>query len=171
MRISYKIATLLVLTSVVSACQQGPMGQPGQGVTRGGNVNKSDVGTLAGGIAGGVAGYQFGGGAGKAVATVAGTLLGAYLGSEIGASMDRADVAYYNQTSQRALETGQPGTAFPWENPQSGNYGTITPNKYYQNSYGDYCREYSQSITVGGRTEKAYGTACRQPDGTWKIVE
>ena len=32
------------------------------------------------------------------------------------------------------------------------------------------CREFQQTITVGGRTETAYGTACRQPDGDWKIV-
>ena len=168
MHITYKVASLLVITSLLAACQQ-PMGRPGEGATRGGNVNKSDIGTIAGGIAGGVAGYQFGGGAGKALATVGGTLLGAYLGSEIGASMDRADMAYYNQTSQRALETAQPGESLPWKNPDSGNYGSITPNNYYKNSDGDYCREYSQSITVGGRTEKAYGTACRQPDGSWQI--
>ena len=26
-------------------------------------------------------------------------------------------------------------------------------------------------ITINGRTETAYGTACREPDGTWRIVE
>jgi surface antigen len=25
-------------------------------------------------------------------------------------------------------------------------------------------------VTVGGRAEQAYGTACRQPDGSWQIV-
>lgn len=170
MRITYKIAALMVATSLLAACQQ-PMGRPGQGVTRGGGLNKSDVGTAAGAIAGGVAGYQFGGGAGKALATVGGTLLGAYLGSEIGASLDRADMAYYNQTSQRALETAQPGESLPWKNPDSGNYGSITPSNYYQNSSGQYCREYTQTINVGGHAEKGHGTACREPDGSWRIVE
>lgn len=170
MRISYKTTVLLLTASLLTACQQ-PMGRPGQGATRGGEVNKSDIGTIAGGVAGGVAGYQFGGGAGKAVATVAGTLLGAYLGSEIGASLDRGDMAYYNQTSQRAMENAQPGETLPWENPQSGHSGSITPSNYYKNSSGQYCREYTQTINVGGRTEKGYGTACRQPDGSWKIVE
>jgi len=32
------------------------------------------------------------------------------------------------------------------------------------------CREYQQTITVGGRTERAYGTACKQADGSWKII-
>jgi surface antigen len=25
-------------------------------------------------------------------------------------------------------------------------------------------------VTIVGKTERAYGTACRQPDGSWKIV-
>lgn len=33
-----------------------------------------------------------------------------------------------------------------------------------------YCREYSTTIVVDGRTQPAYGTACQQPDGTWEAV-
>lgn len=158
--------TALALTAVmVTACQQ-----PG-GYNSSSTLNKQDVGTVLGGVAGGVAGYQFGGGAGKAAATIGGSLLGAYLGNQIGASLDRADMAYYNQTSQRALETAQPGQSLPWSNPQSGNSGSITPSAYYQTASGQYCREYQQTITVGGKTEKGHGTACREPDGSWRIVE
>ena len=32
------------------------------------------------------------------------------------------------------------------------------------------CREFQQTITIAGQTHKAFGTACRQADGTWKIV-
>jgi hypothetical protein len=35
----------------------------------------------------------------------------------------------------------------------------------------EYCREYNKTITVGGRYESGYGTACMQPDGSWMIVE
>ena len=35
---------------------------------------------------------------------------------------------------------------------------------------GTYCREYQQTVTIDGKQERSYGTACRQPDGTWKIV-
>lgn len=35
---------------------------------------------------------------------------------------------------------------------------------------GAYCREFQQEVTIGGRLERSYGTACRQPDGAWKIV-
>lgn len=147
---------------VLAACQQN-----GQG----GGVTKSDIGTVVGAGLGGWAGHNIGSGSGQVVATIGGTLLGAYLGNELGASLDRADMAYYNRTSQNALENSQPGQTLPWRNPDSGNHGTITPSNYYQTASGAYCREYNQTITVGGRTERGYGTACRQPDGTWKIVE
>lgn len=37
-------------------------------------------------------------------------------------------------------------------------------------TYGQYCREYIRTVTIGGRTQQAYGTACLQPDGAWKTV-
>jgi hypothetical protein len=39
-------------------------------------------------------------------------------------------------------------------------------------AYADesYCREFTQTFTISGETEKGYGTACLQPDGSWKIV-
>lgn len=33
-----------------------------------------------------------------------------------------------------------------------------------------YCREYQAAATVGGLPQPAYGTACLQPDGSWKIT-
>ena len=53
---------------------------------------------------------------------------------------------------------------------QDAHQGTYTPVKTYQTDNGQYCREFQQTITVGGQTESAYGTACRQPDGSWQIV-
>lgn len=165
-----KIIAVLAVVPFLAACQQN--GYPGRGITQGGSsVNKQDVGTLAGAIGGGVIGHNIGGGAGKTVATIAGTLLGAAIGSSIGASLDRADMLAYNDASQRALETAPAGRTLPWKNPESGNYGSITPSGYYQNSSGQYCREYTQTIVVGGKKQTGYGTACREPDGTWKIVE
>lgn len=35
---------------------------------------------------------------------------------------------------------------------------------------GDYCREYTRTVYIGGRSQDAYGTACLQPDGSWMIV-
>ena len=158
-----KLLIAAILVSSVSACQNG-------GVTReDGSISKQTMGTVGGAVVGGVLGSKFGKGTGNGIAIGLGTLLGAMAGSSIGQSLDNADMQYYNQTSQRALEVAPVGQQTTWRNPDSGNYGTVTPTRTYQEG-GQYCREYNQTITVGGKTEKAYGQACRQPDGSWKVL-
>ncbi len=73
------------------------------------------------------------------------------------------------QAANNAFENARTGEASTWRNPDSGNSGSITPTRTYQAPSGGYCREYQQDIIVGGETHKSYGTACRQPDGSWKI--
>jgi surface antigen len=130
---------------------------------------KESVGTLAGAAAGGLLGSQIGGGTGRMAATGAGVLLGGILGNQIGRSLDRADRLAMQQVTHTALETGRTGVAVPWQNPDTGNFGAVTPLRTTE-SGNTVCREYQQTITVAGRTEEGYGTACRQPDGSWRIV-
>ena len=131
---------------------------------------KQTLGALLGAVAGGVAGAQVGDGRGKLVATGVGAVLGALIGSEIGESLDRADQLALQHTTQESLETAPSGTTSSWHNPDSGNRGTVTPIETYQLNDGTYCREFTQTVTIGNRTEEAYGTACRQPDGSWQII-
>jgi hypothetical protein len=45
------------------------------------------------------------------------------------------------------------------------------PAENYSYSSGDTClqeREYQTTVVVGGKNVPAYGTACLQPDGSWK---
>ena len=39
-----------------------------------------------------------------------------------------------------------------------------------QTSGQAYCREYQRTIAIDGRPERAYGTACQEPDGNWRVV-
>ena len=91
--------------------------------------------------------------------------------SEIGKSLDRADRAALGQSTQQALESSPSGQSVSWNNPDSGHYGTVVPEPAIRQSSGEYCREYQQTIVIDGQTEQAHGRACRQPDGTWKIVQ
>jgi len=100
--------------------------------------------------------------------TKGGALLGGMLGSSVGSSLDNADRSSYDRASQDAMETGY---ARKWENRDTGNRGSIRPSKRYRNDEGVYCREYTQTIIVDGRSHKGHGTACRDEDGTWQIVE
>jgi len=154
-RFATAVAALAIAGTLAACADSGP---------------KQNVGTLLGGAGGAVAGAQFGSGKGRLVGVAAGTLLGALVGSEVGKSLDRADRTYLERSNQRALETAPSGTQVSWRNPDSGNAGTIVPQPAYQASNGQYCREFQQTITVGGDTQQGYGTACRQPDGSWKIV-
>ncbi len=131
---------------------------------------KEGVGTLAGAALGGWGGSQIGSGEGRGIAIAAGVLLGGFLGNNIGKGLDKADRLEASRAGYRAFEYNKSGQASSWSNPDSGNSGYVTPRPAYQSSNGQYCREYSQSITVAGDRQTAVGTACRQSDGTWKVV-
>ncbi len=131
---------------------------------------KQTVGGLAGGALGGLLGAQFGSGTGRLAATGAGVLIGALIGSEIGRSMDDVDRIQADRAVNRA-HSAPIGETITWNNPQSGNSGSVTPVRDGTSSSGRYCREFQQTITVGGETEQGYGVACRQPDGTWRILQ
>lgn len=131
---------------------------------------KQDIGTLGGAVAGGVLGSQIGHGSGKLWATGAGAVLGALVGSEIGKSLDNADKA--EMASANAKANAAPlGQTITWNNPNTGNSGTVVPIRDGTTQSGAYCREYQQTVTVGGQTQNAYGTACRGADGQWRIVQ
>ncbi len=151
-----RIAALLAATLAVSSCADtGP---------------KQTGGTLIGAGLGGLAGSQLGGGKGALAMTALGVLGGAFLGSEVGKSLDRADRTYMANNAQSTLERAPVGQTSSWRNPDSGNSGTITPTRTYQ-AENRPCREYQETIMVGGREETAIGRACRNADGTWQIVQ
>ncbi len=155
MKTHMKTALFVLLVLSVAACANGKYGE------------KQVGGTILGGAIGGLAGSKIGSGKGQLAATAIGALLGAFAGSEAGKSLDRADRLYAARSHQSALETRPVGEATVWTNPDSGNSGSVTPTRTWRSDTGRYCREYHQTVTVGGRTESAYGTACRQPDGSW----
>jgi surface antigen len=75
------------------------------------------------------------------------------------------------RTTYDTLENNRTGETSTWENPDTGHRGAITPTDTYRDDAGRPCREFQQTVYIGGEPEKAYGTACRQPDGSWKIVD
>ncbi len=133
-------------------------------------TQKHTVGGAAlGGIGGGVIGSQIGKGSGTTAAIIGGTLLGAALGGYVGSYMDRMD-EMDRRRMNTALETRPTGSTAQWQNPDTRTAYAVTPTKTYQVDSGQYCREYTTEVQIGGETEQAYGTACRMDDGAWKIV-
>lgn len=140
------------------------------GCAQDGSTDKQTVGTLTGAALGGLLGSRFGSGSSRVVTAGVGIFLGALIGSEIGKSMDEVDRLKADQANSKA-KTAPIGETIAWNNPDSGHSGTVTPVRDGTSSSGQYCREFQQTITIGGKTENAFGTACRQPDGSWQIVQ
>lgn len=151
------ISLLLIIALTLTNCADDPN-------------QKQNIGTVAGGATGALLGSLFGEGTGKMAAIGAGAVVGAFLGNKIGQSMDKTDQLEAERTAQHGLESSPSGKTTTWKNPDTGNHGEFTPQKAKKTNHG-YCREFTQQITVNGKTEDAYGTACRQPDGSWKIVQ
>lgn len=126
---------------------------------------KQDQGMVIGAIAGGILGNQVGGGSGRVLATIVGSAAGAAIGGSIGKSMDRTDYLH----SATALENVRTGVPSGWVNPDTGNRYVMTPTRTYDSGDGP-CREYVLDATIGGQAEQVYGTACRQADGSWALV-
>lgn len=130
---------------------------------------RETTGGLTGAALGGLLGAQFGDGDGRLAATGTGVLIGALLGSEIGHSMDDVDRLRANQAITRAYRAPL-GETIRWNNPNTGNSGTVVALRDGTSASGSYCREYNQTLMIDGRQAVGRGIACRQLDGTWQIV-
>lgn len=131
--------------------------------------NKQGTGTILGAVAGGAAGAAIGGSGNRIPGVAIGAMAGGILGNLIGADMDERDAQLAAAAEYRALEYGQAGQATPWDNPSNQHRGQIVPGKPYQQG-GSFCRPFTHTIYISGQAQTARGTACRQPDGTWRTV-
>lgn len=154
MRVTHTRHILLSTLLVIGLAGCGATGGP-----------KETTGTVLGGVLGGAVGSQIGGGTGRTVATVVGALIGANIGANLGRSMDDTD----RMRTAYVLETGRTGQASGWVNPDTRNEYVVTPTRTYETA-GAPCREYTMRAVVGGQPDTVYGRACRQPDGTWQVV-
>ncbi len=120
-----------------------------------GKCDRETIGAVLGAAAGGAVGSKIGKGDGKVLASV---------GGNIGRAMDQVDQNCVGQILERA-PNGSPVT---WKDPDRGANYAVTPTKTYRRSDGRYCREYQTKIVIDGRTQDAFGTACRRNDGSWE---
>jgi surface antigen len=131
-----------------------------------GHCNRAVLGGVLGGAAGAAVGSTVGKHDGRTAAIVGGAIIGVLVGGAIGQYMDSVDQNCVGQT----LEHVPDGETIVWQNPNVGGAYQVTPAETYQRADGRYCREYVTEVIIGGRREQAYGTACRQPDGSWQVV-
>ena len=135
--------------------------------SNGGNDNEV-AGTLLGAAIGMGLGALAGDDA-RPATMMMGAMVGGVAGNQIGKKLDDADRMRMREARYAALERGRSYDTEGWYNPDTGVRGSVTPQPAYQAQSGGYCREYIETVTINGEEQKAYGTACRQPDGSWQI--
>ena len=155
----FPFAIIALITLFVGGCATAMQTKP-----------KETLGKIFGAGLGALTGSQIGSGKGQMAAVAVGALAGAWMGGEIGKSLDAADKLMMDRTTQQSLEYSKSGTQSSWRNPDSGNAGSVIPAKPYKKADGQVCREFEQTIYVDGKEETAIGKACRNIDGTWKII-
>ena len=73
-----------------------------------------------------------------------------------------------HESAMAAASMAPVGEPIIW---QDGNAsGSVRTVRIGQTATGLQCREFQHTVTIGGRTQQAYGTSCLQPDGSWKII-
>lgn len=130
------------------------------------NMGKQETGAVTGAALGGLIGSRFGKGSGQLVAVGAGAVAGALIGGKIGKMMDSND----RLKTQVALEKNKSNKTTSWTNPDTHARYSVTPTKTYY-SHNQPCREYTTKAMIGGKQQQIYGKACRQTDGSWKVVK
>lgn len=137
------------------------------------DASKQDTGMVVGAVAGGILGNAAGRGGGRGAATIIGAVAGGIIGSEIGRKMDRRDRILAEQAEMEAFRGERYDVPYRWRNPDNGRYGEVVPGPYYRRAYsgGHWdCRDYTHTVYIDGRPEVMRGTACRNPDGTWRSI-
>jgi surface antigen len=76
------------------------------------------------------------------------------------------DLIIASMTTARLLARGKGG---PWENPQTGARGTITPVAAVHRDNGAECRDFLVSYVHDGAEAWMQGEACRAGAGGWEV--
>ena len=124
------------------------------------------IGGMIGAAAGGYVGSTMGKGNGKLAATAIGTLVGAVIGHSVGDTLARAEDICFGQTFEHVPDR----ETITWYDGQRGAHYEVSPTRTIKTANGEYCREYTAKAIVGNKPVETYGTACRQPDGSWKLI-
>ena len=81
-----------------------------------------------------------------------------------------SDLAFARTAASDVLTKGDKDSSQPWENPETGARGSVTPlSQAYSADDGRTCRDFLASY-VNGRSERwLQGGACRTAHGRWEI--
>jgi surface antigen len=80
-----------------------------------------------------------------------------------------SDLAFARNAASDVLTKGDKDSSQPWENPETGARGSVTPLAQAYSTDGRVCRDFLASY-VNGRSESwLQGAACQSGHGRWEI--
>ena len=123
---------------------------------------------IVGALIGGLLGHAASGG--RTGAAVAGVVVGGAVGAALTSNLDCEDRSYAYKTYYTGFNAGRVNRDYNWRNPSNNHRGTFRVGRYYNDPDGFRCANYSQTAYIGSQRHIANGNACRQPDGTWAMV-
>ncbi len=81
-----------------------------------------------------------------------------------------SDLVLARNAASDVLAKGSKGASQPWENPQTGARGSVTPlASAYAGDDGRTCRDFLASYVNGDTQSWLQGAACKAGDGRWEI--
>ena len=91
------------------------------------------------------------------------------LGDSGSPALAEVDLAYARATAADALSRGGRDLSVPWENPQTGANGNITPLASSYTEGNATCRDFLASYVHGQTQSWLQGEACRSDHGAWEV--
>jgi 17 kDa outer membrane surface antigen len=80
-----------------------------------------------------------------------------------------ADLAFARNAASDVLTKGDKDSSQPWENPESGARGSVTPLAQVYVSDGRTCRDFLASYVNGASESWLQGAGCQTGRGRWEI--
>src|SRR4051812_40620948 len=80
-----------------------------------------------------------------------------------------SDLAFARNAASDVLTKGDKDSSQPWENPETGARGSVTPVASAYFSDGRTCRDFLASYVNGGNESWLHGSACQIAHGRWEI--
>jgi surface antigen len=79
------------------------------------------------------------------------------------------DLAFARNAASDVLTRGEKDASQPWENPETGARGSVTPLAQAYSSEGRTCRDFLASYVNGNSESWLQGAACQTGHGQWEI--
>lgn len=172
MRTYRKLVCLLLIGTALASCAQRPGGPGGAQQAAADSCAVLGPKSLVGALGVGAAGAGIGAAAGGGKGALIGGLAGLVIGGLVGKGLDQRD-CQHAQVALRQMAVAKTGQQIEWNNPATGNHGTLTPvSDSTTNANGQTCRQYKRDQVIGGQaTGGDVGVVCRTADGDYQIVQ